>query len=59
MTIAEREKLFLELNTVLVKFWKENGRPDNGIRIQLLERMLHWYKNMGNITQDKRGKRSC
>lgn len=48
----KKEHLFLELNSVLVKFWKEQGRPDKEIRIELLERMANWYKNMGTSTQD-------
>ena len=49
---ADKEKMFLDLNSVLVKFWIDKGRPDKEIKIELLERMLHWYKNMGNIIQD-------
>lgn len=52
MTREEIEKMFLELNSVLVKFWKEQGRPDREIKIELLERMLHWYRNMGYATLD-------
>lgn len=49
-TKEKKESLFLELNSVLVKFWIEHGRPDNEIRIELLKRMIHWYKNEGTIT---------
>ena len=45
--------MFLDLNGVLVKFWKEQGRPDKEIKIELLERMLNWYKKMGYVTLDK------
>ena len=44
--------MFLDLNGVLVKFWIEQGRPDKEVKIELLERMLHWYKKMGYIVQD-------
>ena len=46
------EKIFLDLNSVLVKFWKDQGRPDKEVKIALLERMLNWYKKMGYITLD-------
>lgn len=46
------EKMFLDLNSVLVKFWKDQGRPDKEVKIALLERMLNWYKKMGYITLD-------
>lgn len=46
------EKMFLDLNSVLVKFWKDQGRPEKGVKIALLERMLDWYKKMGYITLD-------
>jgi len=49
-----KDKMFLELNSVLVKFWKEQGRPDKSIRIELLERMVHWYKTMGTVVLDER-----
>ena len=52
----EKERLFQALNSVLVKFWKDNGNPDKKIRIELLERMLHWYKNMGTVTLDNKEK---
>jgi len=53
MTQNEKERMFLDLNGVLVKFWVEKGRPDKEIKIELLERMLGWYKKMGYITLDK------
>lgn len=53
MDRKEIEKMFLELNSVLVKFWKEQGRPDKEIKIELLERMLRWYKEMGYVTLNK------
>ena len=53
MTRDEIEHMFLELNSALVRFWKEQGRPDNEVRIELMRRMLHWYENEGTITQDK------
>lgn len=52
MSIEEEEKMFLELNSTLVKFWIKNGRPSKDIKIRLLERMLHWYKNSGIVVQD-------
>ena len=52
MTQEDKEDLFLELNSVLVKFWIANGRPDKEVKIELLERMLNWYKHMGSITMD-------
>ena len=42
--------MFLDLNSVLVTFWKEQGRPDKETKIALLERMLDWYKKMGYVT---------
>lgn len=56
MTQQEKGKMFLDLNSVLVKFWIERGRPDKEIKIELLERMLNWYKKMGTITLDKQSK---
>ena len=53
MTQKEFEKMFLDLNSVLVKFWIEQGRPAKEIKIELLERMLSWYKKMGYVTLDK------
>lgn len=44
------EKMFLDLNSALVKFWIEQGRPDKETKIALLERMLNWYKKMGYVT---------
>ena len=52
MTPNEKEKMFLNLNGALVKFWIEQGRPAQEIKIEMLERMLHWYKNSGTITLD-------
>lgn len=52
ITNEEKEKMFLELNSVLVRFWASNGRPPKELKIELLERMLHWYKTMGTITLD-------
>lgn len=52
LTDADKEKMFLDLNSVLVKFWIANGRPDKEVKIELLERMLHWYRNMGYVTFD-------
>lgn len=54
MLLKEKDKLFSELNTVLVKFWQEHNKPDLETRIELLERMTHWYKNMGTITLDNK-----
>lgn len=56
MTQQEKDKMFLDLNSVLVKFWKEQGRPDKEVKIELLERMLNWHKKMGTITLDKQSK---
>lgn len=44
--------MFLDLNSVLVKFWKEQGNPSKEVRIQLLKRMIHWYEHEGTITLD-------
>lgn len=52
MTQEEKDKLFNELNSALVKFWKEHNRPSNDIRLEMMERMKHWYANQGQITQD-------
>ncbi len=46
------ESVFLDLNSVLVKFWKEENIRDKEVKIRLLERMLGWYKKMGTITLD-------
>ena len=54
MLLKEKDKLFSELNTVLVKFWQDHNKPDLETRIELLERMTHWYKNMGTITLDNK-----
>ena len=56
MTKEEKEKIFLELNTILVKFWKEHNKPDMETRIEILKRMTHWYENMGTITLDTKEK---
>lgn len=53
MTQYRKERMFLELNGVLVKFWIEQGRPAKEIKIELLERMLNCYKKMGYCTLDK------
>ena len=52
MTEQEKGHLFLELNSTLVKFWKEHGRPDKEIKAELMKRFAHWYENEGIITQD-------
>ena len=52
LTQSEKEKMFLELNSTLVKFWIQKGRPSKEVKIELLERMLNWYKKMGYITMD-------
>lgn len=52
MNKEDKEKMFLELNSVLVKFWIEKGRPDKELKIELLERMLNWYKKMGYVVLD-------
>ena len=46
------DSLFLDLNSDLVKFWKENNIQDKEVKIRMLERMLNWYRNMGTITMD-------
>ena len=56
MTQQEKEKMFLDLNGVLVKFWIEQGRPDKEVKIELLERMLNWYKKMGYVIPDGQSK---
>lgn len=56
MTQQEKERMFLDLNSVLVKFWIEQGRPDKEIKIELLERMLNWYKKMGYVILDGQSK---
>ena len=45
-------KLYMDLNSVLVKFWRENVISDTALKIRLLERMLNWYREMGTITLD-------
>jgi len=52
LTQSEKEKMFLDLNSTLVKFWIQKGRPSKEVKIELLERMLNWYKKMGYITMD-------
>lgn len=52
MSEKEVGKLFSELNSHLVKFWIEHGRPDKEVKIKLLERMLNWYKKMGFVSFD-------
>jgi hypothetical protein len=54
MEQKDKEKMFLDLNSVLVKFWREQGKPDKELKIELLERMLNWYKKMGYITLDQK-----
>lgn len=56
MTQQEKEKMFLDLNSVLVKFWIEQGRPDKEIKIELLERMLNWQKKAGIVIPDEQSK---
>lgn len=51
---SKKEKMLYDLNRTLVHFWIDNGHPDNATRIELLERMLHWYKNQGTITLDEK-----
>lgn len=46
------ESVFLDLNSVLAKFWREKGGVTKDMKIRLLERMLNWYKKMGTITLD-------
>ena len=46
------EHKFLELNSVLVKFWKDNNITSKTDRIGYLARMAHWYENNGIIIQD-------
>ena len=46
----DEESIFLDLNSVLVKFWREKGGVSKDMKIRLLERMLGWYKKMGTIT---------
>ena len=53
MTQEEKDKLFHELNSVLVKFWVEHNHPSNDVRVELMQRMIHWYANQASITQDK------
>ena len=53
MTQKEKDKLFHELNSILVKFWVEHNRPSNDIRVELMQRMIHWYANQGQTTLDK------
>lgn len=56
MTQQEKEIMFLYLNDVLVKFWIEQGRPDKEVRIELIEKMLNWYKKMANVIPDGQSK---
>lgn len=56
LTEDEKGSMFLELNGVLVRFWREQGRPDTKVRIALMERMLNWYRNGGTITMDRKEK---
>lgn len=46
------ESKFLELNSTLIKFWKENNITNHRDRIAYLERMVNWYKKAGNVTLD-------
>lgn len=41
MTQQKKERMFLDLNATLVKFRKDNGRPNKGLRIEMLERLLN------------------
>lgn len=50
--VVKEEMVFSDLNSVLVKFWKEENIRDKEVKIRLLERMLGWYKKMGTITLD-------
>ena len=50
--VVKEEMVFSDLNSVLVKFWKEENVRDKEVKIRLLERMLGWYKKMGTITLD-------
>lgn len=47
--------LFLDLNSVLVKFWRENNVRDIEVKARLIGRMLNWYQNIGTITLDFEG----
>ena len=53
LTTVKKETMFLCLNSALVDFWAKNGRPDKEVQIELLERMLNWYKKMGTVTLDE------
>ena len=44
--------LFLDLNSVLVKFWRENDVRDRDMKIRLMERMTNWIKEAGTVTLD-------
>lgn len=44
--------LFLDLNSVLVKFWQENDVRDRNVKIRLMERMTNWIKEAGTVTLD-------
>ena len=48
----EKEKLFLDLNGVLVRFWKERGRPPKEVKADLLEKMLEWYRKKADAVPD-------
>lgn len=52
LTWNEKEDLFWELSTDLVEFWIRHGRPDKRVKVELLERMLEWYRKMGYATMD-------
>ena len=52
MTQREKDQMYLDLNSTLVKFWVSKGRPDKEVRIELLRRMLRWYEKMGYATMD-------
>lgn len=44
--------LILGLNSVLVKFWRENDIRDRDMKIRLMERMTNWIKEAGTVTLD-------
>lgn len=51
-TTPEEERMLLDLNSTLVKFWIGKGRPKKEVKARLLRRMLNWYKKSGTIVQD-------
>lgn len=44
--------LILDLNSVIVKFWRENDIRDRDMKIRLMERMTNWIKEAGTVTLD-------